>query len=389
MATIKIGVIGCGGISGHHLKTLRGGGLAAQDVKLTAFCDVDRERALARRKEFGDGGALATTDYVELLDGGVDAVVVCTPHPFHPEAAIAAFERDIHVVLEKPVAVTVGQARAINAAHKKSRSVYTVHFQNRHEHRYRWVKQQIANGLVGRLHKINIVWNQCYRSQVYYDSGTWRGRWTTEGGGVTMNQCPHDLDLFTWWFGLPRKVDARMWLGRCHDIEVEDEIVALVTFEGGGIGTINATTCDWPGAMRWEILGENGAISINGEDVRAARRREPLSRYTKTTDQLWAPPEVFPVKMKPPAAGGPAGTESIWLNFLAAIRGEEPVFMDGEEGALSLELGNAIIASGFLGEPVDLPLDEALYDGVLARLRSGESGAALSRQRGKKKPKTS
>jgi predicted dehydrogenase len=381
MATIRIGVIGCGGISGHHLKVLASKELAKADHKVTAFCDVDRERAAARQKEFGTGGELVTADYREVLDSGkVDVVLVCTPHPFHPEAAVAAFERGIHVLLEKPVAITVREARAINAAHRKSKTVFTVHFQNRHEARFRWVKEQIAGGLLGRLQKANITWSP-YRTQAYYNSGTWRGKWSSEGGGVMMNQCPHDLDLLVWWLGLPKRVDARIWLGHCHDVEIEDEVMALVEFAGGGTGIINAGTCDYPGPNRWDLIGENGAIQIDGETVKAVRLDEGLSHFTRNTKETWAVPPSHPVEVKLEGTDRPAGSHGCWLNFLAAIRGEEKIWMEGEEGALSLELANAIIASGYLGRPVDLPLDEALYDGVLAGLRAGKSGEALSPQK--------
>lgn len=385
VGTIRVGVIGCGGIAGHHLKVLKSEALAKSDAKVTAFCDVDRERAVARRKEFGTGSELATTDYIELLDSGdMDAVAICTPHPFHPEAAIAAFERGIHVLLEKPVAITAADARHINEAHGRSKSVYTVHFQNRHTPMYRWVKRQIDAGLLGPLHKANILWNASYRPQSYYDSGTWRGTWLNEGGGVMMNQCPHDLDIFCWWLGLPKTVDARIWLGRCHEIEVEDEILALATFEGGGIAVINSTTCDYPGSARWDIVGDNGSVVVDGASVKALRNEVSLSSYTKNNKDIWAPPKTGPVEADFADCKGPVASESVWLNFLAAIRGIEPVFMDGEEGTMSVELANAIIASGFLGRPVELPVDEAMYDHVLAELRAGKSGAALSPQKRKK-----
>ncbi len=384
MGTIRVGVIGCGGIAGHHLKVLKSPALAARDFTLAAFCDVNREAALARRREFGAGDELVTADYLELLDSGdVDAVMVCTPHPFHPEAAIGAFERGIHVLMEKPVAVTIADARHINEAHRRSDTVYTVHFQNRHLPQRRWIKDQIDAGLLGALHKANVTLTHWYRPQSYYDSGTWRGSWLNEGGGVTMNQAPHDLDLFCWWLGLPERIDARIWLGRTHDIEVEDEILAVATFEGGGIAIVNSSTCDFPGQGRWDILGDAGVIGIDGMNVKALRRDMSFARHNRTTQDIWGSPPLEEVPVVLPEMEH-TGSESIWLNFLAAVRGEEEIYMDGEEGAMSVELANAIVASGYLGRPVDLPLDEALYDQVLADLRAGESGAALTPQRPKK-----
>ena len=385
MATIRIGVIGCGGIAGHHLSVLKSEALSGADTRLTAFCDVSLEAAEKRKSESGRQDALVTADHRELLDSGkVDAVLIATPHPFHAEAAIAAFERGIHVLLEKPVAITVGEARRINAAHRRGKSVYTVHFQNRHTPRYRWVKDQIDAGVLGPLQKANIIWTNWFRPQAYYDSGTWRGSWLGEGGGVMMNQCPHDLDLFCWFLGLPKTVEARIWLGRTHDVEVEDEILALLTFDGGGLAVINASTCDYPGTGRWDLVGDRGAIAIDADAVAASRRQEPLSAYNRTTKSLWTHPPLEPVEARLPEMKH-TGSESVWLNFLAAIRGEEPLFMNGEEGAMSVELANAVVASGYLGKPVTLPLDEALYDHVLADLRAGKSGAALAPQKRKNK----
>ncbi|MCD6404257.1 MAG: Gfo/Idh/MocA family oxidoreductase [Planctomycetes bacterium] len=384
MSSVRIGIIGCGGISGHHLESLSA--LKDADFQVTAYCDVNAEAAEARRKEFGSGGEPVFTDYVKLLESGlVDAVLISTPHPAHPDAAVAAFEHGIHVVCEKPVAVTVRDALRINEAQEKSGCVYTVHLQRRHMPKYRWIKEQIDAGLIGRVHKVNATWTDWYRSQTYYNSGTWRGTWNGEGGGVLMNQCPHDLDLFTWWLGLPESVDARIWLGHFHDVEIEDEIVANLTFEGGGIGILNASTCDAPGVTRWEILGENGGISISGDTVTAFSREKSLSDYTKNTDEMWAAPPVVPIEVNIPetvnVAGAQvkcaAGTQAMWLDFLAAIRGEKQIYMDGREGVKSIELANAIIASGYLGSPVELPLDAGVYDGVLADLRAGKTGCAI------------
>lgn len=378
----KIGIIGCGGIAGHHLEVLRD--LPGElDFQVGAFCDSDLDAAKARRKEFGNGEEFVTDDCTELLESGrVDAVLVATPHPHHPEAAIAAFERGIHVLCEKPVAVTAGDAARINEAADRSGCVYTVHFQRRHVVRYRWIKEMISGGLLGRILKVNITWTDWYRPQEYYNRGTWRGKWSGEGGGVLMNQCPHDLDLFTWWLGLPETVDAKIWFGRFHDIEVEDEVAANMTFPGGGVGFLNASTCDAPGVTRWDILGDEGAIFIEGDDVRVLRRPGSFGEYTRTTDDIWAPAPVEEVAPEIDRHGGPEGTAGVWTNFIRAVGGEDEILMDGREGRDSLELANAIIASGFLGRAVSLPVDTKEYAGILSDLRSGETGGAVVRRGG-------
>jgi len=376
----RIGIIGCGGIAGHHLTVLRE--LPGEiDCRVTAFCDTDRAAAERRREKYGAGDELVTADCIELLDSGeVDAVLVATPHPHHPQAAIAAFERGIHVFCEKPVAVTAGDAARINEAADKSGCVYTVHFQRRHVAGYRWLKDTIAAGLLGRIHKVNITWTDWYRPRKYYERGTWRGTWAGEGGGVLMNQCPHDLDLFTWWLGLPETVDAKIWLGRFHDIEVEDEVAAVLEFPGGGVGFLNASTCDAPGVTRWDILGDDGAIFIEGVQIRALRRPGSFTEYTQTTEDIWAPAPLEEVAPRLEPYGGPQGTAGAWANFIRAVRGEEEIRMDGREGRASLELANAIVASGFLGEPVSLPVDTQEYAGILDALRRGETGRAVTRR---------
>lgn len=376
MPDITIGIIGCGGISGHHLKSLAE--LDLPGVEVAAFCDVNINAAEARRNEFGKGDEPVFTSHVDLLDSElVNAVLIATPHPFHPDAAIAAFERGIHVVCEKPVAVTAGEALRINQAHEKSSSVYTVHFQRRHIPKYMWVKEQIDAGLLGRIHKVNVVWTNWYRPQKYYDSGSWRGTWNGEGGGVLMNQCPHDLDLFTWWLGLPETVEAKIWLGRSHNVEIEDEIVATLGFHGGGLGLMNASTCDSPGTARWDILGENGGITILNDNITAFRRDMPLSTYTKTTKEVWAAQPTTSVEVDLPDSTAPIATKGMWANFVKTIRGEEKILMDGTHALEPLELANAVVASGYLGRPVNLPLDPKMYDSVLADLRAGKTGHAI------------
>lgn len=378
MAAIRIGVVGCGGIAGHHLDVLKGDEFAGMDVVVTAYCDVNRKNALAARDKFGGGDEFVSDDCLETLDSGkVDAVLISSPHTHHAEAAIAAFERGIHVLLEKPVAITVGEARRINNAHRESSSLYTVHFQRRHTPTSRWVKKQIDSGLIGSLQKASVAWTDWYRTQKYYDRAGWRGTWSGDGGGVMMNQCPHDLDLFTWWLGLPERVNATLWLGRRHNIEVEDEVVANLAFPGGGVGIINASTCDAPGVTRWDIIGDEGAIFISDGNVRAFRHKENLGAYTQSSDEIFRPPESTEITPDLNADSRPNETIGVWTNFLRAIRGEEKLFMDGTEGVRSLELANAIIASGYLGRPVNIPLDAELYKGILANLTAGKTGAAI------------
>jgi predicted dehydrogenase len=355
-------------LGGGHIKTLRE---RVQHAVVTAACDVDAATAGRVAEE---AGATAYTDYDAMLAAAdVDAVIVATPHRFHPDQVIAAFEAGKHVLCEKPVAVEVRDADRMNAAYEKvaDRLVYSVMFQYRTRCTFRKVHELVAGGRLGPLRRLLWVCTDWYRTQAYYDSGTWRGTWDGEGGGILLNQMPHNLDILTWLTGLPARVLAKVHLGKDHDIEVEDEINAILTYPDGATGVLTATTGDWPGTDLMEIACDRGKVRLENGALTGLQLSDSISRVTRATDQKWGKPATAePLDLQVPAGGG--GHADILQNWVDVIRGEQDTLIaPGVEGAAGLELGNAILYSGLTGSEVELPLDRDAYhdllEGLIAR----------------------
>jgi len=365
MNEVRIGMVGLGSMAENHVKhfdKLAGG-------RLAAATDVNP----ARVRHFADTyGAAGFADPVAMMaSGAIDAVMIATPHKLHPPLALAAFERGLHVLTEKPVSVSASDAARMNAAHaKRPQLVYAAMFQQRTDPLYREVKRLITDGRVGRL--LRVSWNitTWLRTQAYYDSGSWRATWEGEGGGVLLNQCPHNLDLLCWLVGMPTRVIADIGVGKHHDIEVEDEVSALLQFEGGATGTFTTSTAEFPGVNRLEIVGDRGTVIADpGAASKLVFREvdESVSAFIATTPVAWSTPNVETHDVPLPAGDG--AHLNITQNFVNAILHGEPLIAPGEEGLMSLELSNAMLLSGFNdSRPVDLPTDHAAFDRLLSRL---------------------
>ncbi|MDI7276624.1 MAG: Gfo/Idh/MocA family oxidoreductase, partial [Anaerolineae bacterium] len=217
MDRVRIGIIGVGGMGAHHARYLLDGQIAR--ATLTAVSDVDP----ARLEPYS---ALQTfTDSRDLIrSGAVDAVLIVTPHYFHTTIGCDALEQGLHVLVEKPISVHKADAERLIAAHKNTDRVFAAMFQQRTTPHYKEIKKLVDAGELGPLQRTCWIITDWFRPEAYYASGTWRATWKGEGGGVLVNQCPHNLDLFQWIAGMPSRVRAFCGLGKYHDIEVEDEV---------------------------------------------------------------------------------------------------------------------------------------------------------------------
>jgi predicted dehydrogenase len=359
MDRVRVGVIGTGGMGQAHCRLLR----ELEETELTAVCDIDPEVLEKVKEEYEVPGFL---HYEELLDSGlVDAVTIATPHYFHPPIAIAAFQRGLHVLSEKPIGVTVKAADEMIRAARESGKKFAVMFQMRTAKYARLARKAIDEGIVGKLQRATLImaW---YRTQAYYESATWRATWSGEGGGVLLNQAPHDLDLFTWLVGMPAKVTAQVRT-RLHDIEVEDETFALLEFPNGAHGYIYATVNEVPGVDRFEIVGDKGKVLIDGGQTTIYRLERPISQFTVESEEMWGKIKAEEVTLEVPDA--PSGHGAILQNFARAILYDEPLIVPGEEGIRSLELANAILLSGKRNKTVHLPVDRDEYEELIESLK--------------------
>jgi len=359
MQNVRYGIVGVGGMGSGHAKTIQ----SIEECELSAVCDIVADVARSVGEEFG---VPHCTDYHDLVDrGDVDAVLVATPHYFHPEIAIYAMEQGKPVLCEKPIAVTVSGADAMVAAAERTGAPFCVMYQSRADPIWRAMWDLVRNGRLGEIYRTMLVFAD-FRSQAYYDSAGWRATWTGEGGGVMINQAPHSLDIFTWLGGLPNRVTAFTGT-RNHAIEVEDVAAAMIEYPNGAVGYVYCSTTEHPGTNIMELCGERGKVRVVDGQARFWELPQGVREFSDSSTAMWAHPPAQEIELELPACE--TGHRAILRNFARHILHGEELIAPGVEGIKTVEMINAIILSGGTGEPVDIPVDRARYDALLDRLR--------------------
>jgi predicted dehydrogenase len=364
MATEKVrfGVIGVGGMGSGHCSQIP----KIPETELTAICDINPQTREAIASKHGVPGF---ANHEELLDSGlVDAVTIATPHYFHTPIAIDAFKRGMHVLSEKPLAVTVSDADAMIAAAKASGKKFGIMYQMRGEPQNQAARKIVESGQLGEIYRTSLVMGW-YRSQAYYDSGGWRATWSGEGGGVLINQAPHYLDLFSWLAGLPQRITGQTRT-RLHDIEVEDEAFATLEYANGAHGYLYASTTEMPNHNMLEICGDKGKLVLHGSSLKVYSLETPLRQFTRETTEMWGSPKTEEVNVEIAPPSDLKGHAVITQNFARSILYNEPLLAPGEEGVNAVELINGLILSSKSGKPVSVPVPRAEYDKLIEELKT-------------------
>lgn len=363
MKEVRFGIIGVGGMGAAHIGLIKN----IPRVKLVALCDIDKAKVddLAAKNS-----ARAYYDGVKMLNSGdIDAVLIATPHYDHTTFAIEAFKAGVHVLTEKPIAVHKADAQKMIDAHKKNKKVlFSAMFQQRTLGMYRKLKQLLDAGEFGEVKRVNWIITNWFRTQRYYDSGGWRATWGGEGGGVLLNQCPHNLDLFQWLFGMPTKVRAFCALGKYHHIEVEDDVTAYCEFRNGATGVFITSTGDFPGTNRLEITCERGRVIVENSKITFNRTEVPVSEFCSKSEKMFDGPQTWNVDIPYQETSSSPAHQRITENFVNAIIDGSDLLVHGEEGINSVELGNAMIYSAMKDKTVIMPLDAKAYEVLLKGL---------------------
>jgi predicted dehydrogenase len=362
MRPVRMGVVGLGAMGYAHCKNVG----SLRETVLTCVCDNDVSVAKEKGKEFG---VPYFTDYKELIESKLcDAVLIVIPHWFHPDVSIFAFKNGLHVLCEKPLAVTVSDVDRMIKAAKKSGRKFAVMHQMRTEPFFKKAKEIIEKGTIGKINRTLCV-DPWYRSQAYYDSNVWRATWKGEGGGVLVNQAPHVIDLFILLGGLPVAVEAKTRT-RLHKIEVEDEVSANLMYKNGAWGYYYTTTCEASGPFHMEIAGDKGKLIIDGkENISLYRYKKPISVFTRKARSMWDFLGMEEERFKFKSNIKTGQTEMI-QNFATALSGKEELFADGKSGLNTIEFINACILSGQKKKTVELPVNRKEYDGLIAKLKN-------------------
>ncbi len=360
MSKVRLGVIGLGNMGRYHVDYLLNRKVAR--CELTAVSDAipaTLERYRQQLKTFERSGDL-------IHSGAVDAVLIATPHYLHTSIGIEALENGLHVLVEKPISVHKADCERLLAAHKNAKQVFAAMFQLRTDARFKKLKKLLTSGELGEVFRVNWILTDWYRTEAYFASGGWRATWKGEGGGVLLNQCPHNLDLLQWLCGMPSKVRGFCQLGRYHNIEVEDNVTAYLEFGNGGTGVFITSTGEAPGTNRLEIAGDKGKLVLEGGKIFFTRNEVPMREFSKTAKAGFARPEVWNVEVPFEPAG--AQHHEVVQNFVDAILDGTPLIAPAAEGTRSVELANAILYSSLIEATVTLPLDGQAYEKQLNRL---------------------
>ena len=366
MEKVKVGIIGVGGMGGGHARSILEGEVPG--MELAAVADIDPKKSAWMDEKYAHIPRFL--DAEAMMDSGlVEAIVVATPHYFHPVYVKMALEKGIHALSEKPAGVYTKAVREVNElAESKPDLVYAIMFNQRTNCVYRKLKEIVDSGELGRIRRSSWHVTNWYRPQSYYDSGAWRATWAGEGGGVLLNQCPHNLDLWQWICGMPVKIRAFAHNGKWHDIEVEDDVTVYVEYENGATGSFITTTGDAPGANRLEIVMDGGTLITDGSTLTLIKLEMPEPEFSRTYKGGFGEPNKEVIEVETDGFN-PQHVE-VLRRYAAAIRGTETLVAPGVEGILGLTLSNAMHLSSWLDKTIELPLDEDLFLAELNKRRA-------------------
>ena len=374
MKTVRFGIVGVGNMGSSHVKSLGEGHI--KRAELAAVCDIKPERLEKVRAEYGDKLAYFS-DYHEMLTSGkIDVVIIATPHYLHPVIAQDAFKAKVNVISEKPAGVYTKAVREMNEAAAKSGVQFGIMFNQRTNPVYKKAREMVQGGELGELKRLVWIITNWYRSQAYYDSGEWRATWAGEGGGVLLNQCPHNLDLWQWIFGMPKRVRADCYVGKYHNIEVEDDVTINAEYENGATATFITTTGECPGTNRLEISGDRGKMVLENGVLRFQKLETP-EREACFTEKAGFPHWPMTEEVYEPNDNGPAH-RGILQNFADAIRLGTPLLAPGAEGIRELSISNAAYLSAWTNDWVSLPVDDAAFDAQLNARIAGSKGERVA-----------
>jgi predicted dehydrogenase len=352
MTTIRIGIIGLGNMGRVHARNILDDKVPG--LQLAAVADPSPQAA----ETFPGIPAFATPEAL-IASGKVDAVLIASPHSSHTAIGVAALQAGLHVLVEKPISVHKADAEKLLAAHTNPRQVFAAMFNQRTDPSYIKIREMVRDGTLGPMRRINWTITNWFRTAAYYASGSWRATWAGEGGGILLNQCPHNLDLYAWMFGQPNRVRAFCRFGRYHDIEVEDDVTGYFEYNDGTTATFIATTGEAPGTNRLEVAAENGRLVMENEKLIFTRNEMPMSEFSRTTTEGFSAPKTTEEIFTFPGHGDQH--IGIMRNFVEAIANGKPLIAPAAEGLLSVELANAMLLSAFEDRPIDLPLDGPAY----------------------------
>ncbi len=353
MDQLRFGIVGIGNMGSGHTQSLFGKQI--KNAVLTAVCDLKDERLAWAKSICGDEISYYK-DYKEMFASGkIDAVIIATPHYLHPIIGIDAFRAGLHVLSEKPVGVYTKKIEEFMQVAKESGKTFGLMFNQRTNPAYQKMREIVQSGELGELKRCVWIITSWYRTQAYYNSGGWRATWAGEGGGVLINQCPHQLDLWQWIFGMPCKIRAFCSFGKYHDIEVEDDVTAYAEYPNGATGVFITTTGECPGTNRLEISGSKGKLVYQNRVLKYTKLSMDDREYCYHSEEAFKGIECTTEEIKFENDG--PQHNGVLQNYTNHILFGEPLLASGFEGIKELSISNAMLLSTWKDKTVELPND--------------------------------
>ncbi|MBR3801967.1 MAG: TIM barrel protein [Clostridia bacterium] len=374
--SIRLGVIGCGNMGTSHMQNILSG--CMPEFELTAVADLKESRRQAALEMFPN--VKVYNDGSELIASGeVDAILVATPHYLHPTYAIEGLNAGLHVMIEKPAGVYTKQVEEMNEVAAKSDKSFAIMFNQRTNPCYIKLREMLQGGQYGEIKRVNWIITDWYRTQSYYDSGDWRATWSGEGGGVLLNQCPHQLDLWQWLCGMPCKVRGFLHEGKWHNIEVEDDVTIYVDYPNGATGVFITTTGDYPGTNRLEITLDKAKIVCMNNKLEVIELAQSCQEFCDTADEGFGRIDTTTYTITPDPAPWSQHVQVMTQFGDNILRGGDLVGR-GEEGINGLTISNCAHLSSWLDKTVELPIDKELYFKLLQEKIAGSKFVKVTRE---------
>lgn len=352
---VRLGIIGLGNIGQQHIEHIQ---TSVSGCEITAICSRQPKAISGLEK------ALHFSDYRQLMDSGlVDAVLIATPTMAHFEQASYALSKGLHLLVEKPIGLSCKEGEQLIAQHDQKQQVFGLMLNQRTDPLFITMKEFVDSGRIGAIQRTQWTMTNWFRPEVYFQVSDWRATWKGEGGGLLVNQCIHNLDIFQWICGLPVSVQGFCGFGKYHDIEVEDEATAYLRYSNGASGVFVGSTGEAPGINRFDIVGDRGTLSFDGERLALVSNSDSARKFSKTTRDMFGTPATTSQEITPDRQINQHAR--VIQNFIDAIREQVPLIAPAEQGLRSLALANAILLSSWDNRTVDLPLNSADYQQAL------------------------
>lgn len=358
--SVRLGVIGLGNIGLQHIKHISN---EVKGCEVTALCSRNEVQieGLPHAKHF--------TDYKALIDSGlVDAVLIATPTLAHKEQGLYALKKGLHVLMEKPIGLSVQEGETLIAA-SSSAQCFALMLNQRTDPLFTTMKAQVQK--LGKIQRTHWTMTNWFRPEVYFQVSDWRATWKGEGGGLLVNQCIHNLDIFQWVCGMPEKLQGFCSFGKFHEIEVEDEASAYLSYKNGASGMFLGSTGEAPGVNRFDIVGEMGTLSFDGERLLLKQNEQSSAAFCNKTQDMFGLPSYETLDITPDRNVNQHAI--IIQNFVDSINGEQSLIAPAEDGLNSLALANAILLSTWDKAAVEFPLDSERYQEALIKRIDGSS----------------